>query len=397
MLRPALAALLALTLAAPARAASAPDARALLQQVSDTYRGLAGYQFEGEIVIKVNGGGVDTTMRVPLEVAADRGGRLRVNVRHPQMGGLMVSDGRQTTTYVYLYNQYTQKPAEAALDSAGRLKPPPNSPATRYFDPFQGLVSASVTGERAIEVGGVSSPCWVVSCELAPPPAFAADSAARSAVVLWVDQARSLVLRDSTTMRLHNPATGSSIASDQVTRFELVRVNEALADSLFAFEPPAGSKLVKVFGKQAGDEPASPLVGKPAPPFTLKGVRGSTVSLASYKGKVVLLDFWATWCRPCRIEMPRVEKLYQELKPKGLVVFGVNFAEDPATVKAFLAQNPYTIPILLDTKGEVGTSYGADAIPTLVVIGKDGKVSSYFQGVREEEVLREALAKAGIK
>ena len=87
----------------------------------------------------------------------------------------------------------------------------------------------------------------------------------------------------------------------------------------------------------------------------------------------------------------------QGLKAKGLAVFGVNYAEDPATVRGFLAQNPLTIPVLLDEKGEVGQRYQATAIPTLVVIGKDGKVSSYFQGVREEDVLRKALAKAGIK
>jgi thiol-disulfide isomerase/thioredoxin len=183
----------------------------------------------------------------------------------------------------------------------------------------------------------------------------------------------------------------------QVTSFAFGRVNQPLPDSLFTFDPPGDAKRVESLGAQAAGETESELVGKPAPPFTLKGVRGSTVSLASYKGKVVLLDFWATWCRPCRIEMPRVDALYKEFKPKGLVVFGVNYAEDPATVKGFLASNPYSMPILLDVKGEVGRRYKADGIPTLVVIGRDGKVSSYFTGVREEEILRRALAKAGMK
>jgi peroxiredoxin len=237
----------------------------------------------------------------------------------------------------------------------------------------------------------------VVRCDLEPPQALAADSTARATATFWVEKARALVLRDSTSISLRNSATGANMTMNQVTSFTLGRVNEALPDSLFAFTPPAGATLVQAFGQQAGPETPSPLVGKPAPPFTLKGVKGSTVSLASYKGKVVLLDFWATWCRPCRIEMPRVEALHKEFKAKGLVVFGVNFAEDPATVKGFLAQNPYTMPILLDTKGEAGQLYEADAIPTLVVIGKDGKISAYFRGVREESVLREALARAGIK
>jgi len=396
MLKPILAALLALTLAGPVRAEPAPNARALLQQVSEAYRALTSYHFEGTMNTRMSGG-ADQSLEVPLVLAADRAGRTRLDLRHPQQGGLLVSDGRQTSTYIYSLNQYMQKPAETVADSAGMPKPSGNSPILRYFDPLQDLKAADLTGEQQITVGATPADCWVVHCDMTPPQALAADSTARATVTFWVEKARALVLRDSVSISLRNPATGANMAMDQVTSFTLARVNEALPDSLFAFAPPAGATLVQAFGPQAGPEIPSPLVGKPAPPFTLKGVKGSTVSLASYKGKVVLLDFWATWCRPCRIEMPRVEALYKEFKTKGLVVFGVNFAEDIATVKAFLAKNPYTMPILLDTKGEAGRLYQADAIPTLVVIGKDGKISAYFRGVREENVLREALAKAGMK
>ena len=396
MLKPVLAALLALTLAGPVRAAPAPDARVLLQQVSDAYRALTSYHFEGAMNIRMNGG-TDQSFDVPVVLAADRAGRMRVDIRQLQMGGLSVSDGRQTSTYIYSLNQYTRKPAEPVSDSTGMPKPPQNSPLTRYFDLLQGLKAADVTGEQQVVIDGSPADCWVVRCDMTPPQALAADSTARATVTFWVEKARTLVLRDSTSISLRNPETGANMAMDQVTSFTLGRVNEALPDSLFAFAPPAGATLVKAFGPQAGAETPSPLVGKPAPPFTLKGVKGSTVSLASYKGKVVLLDFWATWCRPCRIEMPRVEALYKEFKARGLVVFGIDYAEAPATVKDFLTRNPYTIPILLDPEGEVGRLYQADAIPTLVVIGRDGKISTYFQGVREESSLRGALARAGIK
>jgi thiol-disulfide isomerase/thioredoxin len=396
MLKPILAALLALTLAGPGWAEPAPDARVLLQKVGDAYQALASYHFEGAIDIRMSGG-AGQHLEMPLVLAGDRAGRMRMDLRHPQQGGLLVSDGRRSSTYIYSLNQYTQKPAEAVTDSAGMPRPPQNSPITHYFDPLRNLKAALVMGEQEIVVGGTPSDCWVVRCDMAPPQALAADTTARATATLWVDKARALVLRDSTNITLRNPATGANMAMDQITSFTLGRVNGTLPDSLFAFTPPAGATLVQTFGPQAGAETPSPLVGKPAPPFTLKGVKGSTISLASYKGKVVLLDFWATWCGPCRIEMPRVEKLYKEFKPKGLVVFGIDFAEDPARVKAFLAQNPYTMPILLDVSGDVGRAYQATGIPTLVVIGRDGKVSSFFIGVREENVLREALAKAGMK
>jgi peroxiredoxin/outer membrane lipoprotein-sorting protein len=396
MLKPILAALLAVTLAGPVRAEPAPDARALLLQVSDAYRALTSYHFEGTMNTRMSGG-ANQSIEVPMVLAADRAGRTRLELRHPQQGGLLVADGRQSSTYIYSLNQYTQKPAEAVSDSAGMPKPPGNSPIARFFDPLQDLKAADLTGEQQITVGATPADCWVVRCDMTPPQALAADSTARATATFWVDKARGLVMRDSISISLRNPATGTDMRMDQVTSFTLARVNEALPDSLFAFAAPADARLVQAFGPQAGPEVPSPLVGKPAPPFTLKGVKGSTVSLASYKGRVVLLDFWAAWCGPCRIEMPRIETLYKEFKSKGLVVFGVNVAEDLATVKGFLAKNPYTMPILLDLKREASQLYQADAIPTLVVIGKDGKISSYFQGVRDESVLREALAKAGMK
>ena len=396
MLKPILAALLALTLAGPVWAEPAPDARVLLQKVGDTYHALASYHFEGAMSIRTSDG-TGPHLEMPLVLAAGRAGRMHLDLRHPQQGGLLVSDGRRSSTYIYSLNQYTQKPAETIADSAGLPSPPPNSPIARYFDPLQDVRTAIVTGEQPVTVDGTPADCWVVRCDMAPPKALAADSTARAVATIWVDKARALVLRDSTNISWRNPVTGTNMAMDQVMSFALAHVNAALPESLFAFTPPAGATLVQAFGPQASAEPPSPLVGKPAPPFTLKGVKGSTVSLASYKGKVVLLDFWATWCGPCRIEMPRVEKLYKEFGPKGLVVFGIDFAEDPARVRAFLAQNPYAIPILLDVSGDVGRLYRATGIPALVVIGRDGKVSSFFIGVREESALREALAKAGMK
>ncbi len=396
MLKPILVALLALSLAGPVRAEPAPDGRTLLGQVSATYRALTSYHFEGSMNIRVSGG-AGQAFDVPVVAAADRAGRARLEMRHPQMGGALVSDGRQTSMYVASFNQYTQKPAEAVSDSAGMPKPPQNSPLARYFDPLQDLRAASLTGEQPVTVGGVTADCWVVRADMTPFQALAADTSAGATATYWVDKARKLVLRDSISIHMRNSSTGAPMQMDQVTGYSLASVNEPLPDALFAFSPPADAKLVQQFGPPATPETVSPLVGKPAPPFTLKGVKGSTVSLAAYKGKVVLLDFWATWCAPCRIEMPRVEKLYREFRAKGLVVFGVDYAEDPATVKGFLAKNPYSIPILLDVNGDVGRKYQADGIPTLVVIGRDGRISSYFTGVREESVLREALAKAGMK
>jgi peroxiredoxin/outer membrane lipoprotein-sorting protein len=400
MPKPTLALLLLIALVTPVRAEQAPDASALLQKVSDTYHALSSYQFEGVMRITVNSGAMSQNLEVPVVAVAERSGRLRLEIRHPQMGMSLVADGKQSVKYLAQLNQYTKQAFQAPnADSIGGMLPPPQgSPLTRYFDLLQGLKGAQITGAESIEIGGQPNDCWVVRCDVTPPQALAADSAARAVGTFWVDQARSLVLRDSTSIQMRNPANGEPMQMVQITDFSVGRVNEPLPDSVFAFVAPEGAKEVTTFGAQGAPQAESELVGKKAPPFTLTGVKGSSVSLSKYRGRVVVLDFWASWCGPCRVEMPRVQKIYQDLKGKGLVVFGINLLEDAATVKAYLAKNPsYTFPILLDKTGKVSGDYKADAIPTLVVIGKDGLIKSYFRGVREESVLREAIAKAGIK
>lgn len=110
--------------------------------------------------------------------------------------------------------------------------------------------------------------------------------------------------------------------------------------------------------------------------FSLPDLGGKMTKLSSYRGKVVLLSFWATWCGPCKIEMPAMQALYDDLKGKGLEIVAVDVGEDAATVAAFLKANHYTFPVLLDTKGVVAASslYAANAIPTNYVIDRKGQV-----------------------
>jgi peroxiredoxin len=117
--------------------------------------------------------------------------------------------------------------------------------------------------------------------------------------------------------------------------------------------------------------------------FTLSDLSGKKVSLSSFKGKLVFLNFWATWCPPCRGEMPSMERLYQKLKGQGLAILAVDLQEDAKSVQKFVAEHKLTFPILLDTDGKVGATYGARSIPTTYIIGRDGSALGGTIGGRE--------------
>ena len=109
------------------------------------------------------------------------------------------------------------------------------------------------------------------------------------------------------------------------------------------------------------------------PEFTLMDPSGKKVSLKEYRGKLVLLNFWATWCVPCREEMPAMERLYQQFKNKGFAIVAVNVKDSKKDAFAFLKELKITYPIMLDPDGEVGLLYGAWGLPTTYLIGPKGE------------------------
>ncbi|HEY1786429.1 MAG TPA: TlpA disulfide reductase family protein [Pirellulales bacterium] len=139
---------------------------------------------------------------------------------------------------------------------------------------------------------------------------------------------------------------------------------------------------------------ASPLVGKPAPGFEIGLAGGGQFKWDDYRGKVVVLDFWASWCGPCMQSLPLVDKVAQEFVPQGVCLVAVNLQETPEQIKQTLAKLHLETTVALDTDGGVAKKYGATAIPQTVIIGRDGNVARVFvgAGAQFDEQLRAALA-----
>jgi peroxiredoxin len=126
-------------------------------------------------------------------------------------------------------------------------------------------------------------------------------------------------------------------------------------------------------GAAAAEAPA------PAPAFSLPARGGSTVDLSQFKGQVVMLNFWASWCVPCRQEMPLLETMYKKYKPLGFTLIGVNVEPDQKDAEGFLKQTPVSFPVLFDAKSKVSTLYNVQVMPTTVFIDRKGNVRLVHQ------------------
>jgi peroxiredoxin len=125
---------------------------------------------------------------------------------------------------------------------------------------------------------------------------------------------------------------------------------------------------------------AQPVQGKPAPNFAFRYPDGKTIALADYKGQPVIVNFWATWCPPCRREMPGLVKAYEAHKDDGLMIIEVDVGEPPETVAPFVEEHKMTMPVVLDQRQEITRLYRTDSFPTSFFIDKDGVIQARWVG-----------------
>ena len=130
----------------------------------------------------------------------------------------------------------------------------------------------------------------------------------------------------------------------------------------------------------AGVAAATPSAG--APDFTLPSLDGPNLRLQEQRGQVVMINFWATWCGPCREEMPHLSRLYDKYRPSGFTVFAVNIDEEPQKAARLAKQLGMRFPVLLDTDKKVSRLYDLSAMPSTVLIDRDGRVRYLHRGYR---------------
>ncbi|MBI2303507.1 MAG: TlpA family protein disulfide reductase [Chloroflexi bacterium] len=145
-----------------------------------------------------------------------------------------------------------------------------------------------------------------------------------------------------------------------------------------------GSSRPLSLGSPSDGNPSSsltaPQLGRPIPDFTLSTLDGGSLTLSQLRGKTVLINFWASWCPPCRAEMPDLQKVYEEYRDKDFVIVAVNIQEDRDTAANFIKRMGLTFPVALDTTGQVTAGYRITYIPTTFFVDKEGIVRQVAVG-----------------
>ena len=368
------------------------DGLSLLQRTAEAYAHAQRFDMAGEIhAVLVTGASRDSSTAT-FVVASGGPGRMRDELQVPGMEMMRVSDGTRSWTYDGQRGQYVESPkplvTPEAMDSLQirQLGGIMGALLNSYRDMAKGADSVSVLRTETLRLEGRPRLCDVVRAR------YTGENGDRTMIrTYWIDRARALVLRQETILRFMEQDVVST-RTERLT-FRRVSVNEPVPESVFAFQAPPGAKRVDEFTAPGQED----LTGQAAADFTLSDLDGHAHKLSAERGKVVMLDFWATWCGPCRLQMPAVDRLYKEFKDKGLVVFAVNQGEPAERARAYLEKQSYTPTALLDSKGEVGRQYQVRGIPTLVIVGRDGTIVAHWVGVHPESTLREGLKRAGIQ
>jgi thiol-disulfide isomerase/thioredoxin len=359
---------------------TAKEAKEILDKAAGVYSHLTSLRVSGKSEEVQLNRGQELMSDAHFELAVQGGREYYLRFKLHGVEAVAVSDGESTWKALVSRKQFSH------VDAATVDDPAENEVAQRPKNDLYTYMGRSLFGEvpllarKATNLEMVREADYKLSSGRVRCYVIRAQSD-KGQEELWIDKERFLVLDRIRTFK-------SGVLS-RTNRFSLtaIEVNKEIPQSTFHFEPPKNwseEELVLLPGEQGQS-----LTGSRAWRFNLKALDGERTELTEGRGKVVVLDFWATWCPPCRRELPVIEKLSAEFSDKVLF-YGVN-DEDSSTVKDFVKKNQYHMTVLMDNNKEVHRQYGVSAIPTLLIIDKQGIIRKLFVGSRDEATLRKAV------
>ena len=374
----------------PVWADTPPDGKALLKESGDALHSAQSYVLEQAVVVEISGG-LESRLEMPVKLAASNPDKLRIESNGPVGNTLIVSDGENTWMYLGPLKQYTKTAAASSPEALIKSINPGVAEMLAEFKSNDPYLSVQVTGEEALEMDGQHFDCFLVEAKLKNIQMPGAMMLTGGVMKMWIDKKTKLTLKQTASATMLGGSLLAPAQMNQTVNMLSFKLNEPVPESMFRFAPPDGAKEVKEF--QGPVKANADLTGKAAADFKLSAMDGKEFSLSALRGKVVLIDFWATWCAPCRKDLPALEKIYADFRDRGLVMIGMNVGEGQDTVSKFIQQTKLSYPIILAGDMNVLESYSVTAFPTLVLVDRDGKIVLYHVGSGSETELRAALAK----
>lgn len=383
-----------------APSATPPDGLELLKQVTLRYMDVKSYHLES-VEERTESTEYSHSWQKTLITAAQAPGDRFHYEGHSSSGSAMkVADGKTVWIYSADEHRYTAKPQSFMTASKQIMFGTPEWATFQaenlrksLGDMTKSLKSADRLPDATLVVNGHHVSCNVVRVRNSDQKRVRPDYTFDKKV--WIDKAQQTVVKTTEHVHAYIMSGAARIPMEEeiTTTFTTTELDGPVPDGLFAFVPPSDAKLIQDFPDPRNGLGGT-MTGDQAPSLKLKSADGKVLALDSFRGKPVLLDFWATWCGPCVSALPQLAKVYQEAKDKGLILLTVDQDEEANTAAEFLAKKGYDWRNFHDGDGEIERLVGSSGIPRTMVVDAQGKITYDSVGMDEDQ-LRTAIAKLG--
>lgn len=358
----------------------------VVKAMGEFYKGLKAFSMTMSTDMNLAAATRATTIGSVFKVSFQRPNKFYMNLESGKLGGKIVSDGKNVTLFSPTVNKYVVQPAPENLAAVfntldyqvvgGGFSSMSLLESMCDSDPYKQIM----TDVLKVEYIGTEK-LGEQACDRVrfTQRDMSWDLWMRQGAQPWIekvsaDMSKIFAQKQSASEELKN------MKAILTCTYSNIQPNVGPAADLLTFKAPEGATEVKSFLDKDSTPATHPLVNAPAPQFELETLDGKKFDVAANKGKVVVLDFWATWCGPCVQALPIVTEVTSSLKDKDVVFLAVNIQETPDQIKDFITKQNIKVNVGLDQDGKVAQLYQVRGIPQTVIIGKDGIIAEVHVG-----------------